>query len=201
MTNLSVISNTFLDYLRLEDLMHISDKEELRTIYKNEFKQKYPMLKGSFSAVFYNMKFRKKIYFAKNEVKFRNVGGYHPLAVDQYTSLNNQRRHQYREQEQKHDGDEAQQQQQQQQQSQLQRWRCRVCGVRCNSDISFQEHIDSKRHRQQLILKVLKMDRDKLIANKNGVRICSDCDGDKGAIHLNVMKKERKSVDIKVTNY
>ncbi|XP_070558236.1 putative helicase MOV-10 [Ptychodera flava] len=193
----------FLDHLRYENLTHISDKAELRSIYYTDVKNSD--LRCSFSSLMYCLRRRRKIKIRSDVVSFKAYG-FQPLAVDQYTALIAQRKAQQRQQ------DALQEQQQQQQvnghqgagQSLAQtknRWYCWICKSAFNSEQSLRQHSDSRKHRQQHMMSLLKKNSNALIDDKNDVQVfCEGHDGDKGAINIKIRRNETKSVNIMITN-
>eukprot|EP00057_Strongylocentrotus_purpuratus_P019207 XP_011673681.1 PREDICTED: uncharacterized protein LOC105442804 [Strongylocentrotus purpuratus] len=71
---------------------------------------------------------------------------------------------------------------------------CEVCGVIVNSEVSYRDHIRGKRHRVNMLKKVINSKRNDLVEAKNGVSITTQYDDGKGNVttqmHLRDITKE-----------
>ncbi|XP_077997664.1 putative helicase MOV-10 [Glandiceps talaboti] len=203
-TERSEACTKFIAHLRRENLTHIREKERLKEIYNAEIR--CPALRCSFSNMFYTLKSKGQARVRNDIVSIRAFRGVQRLAVDQRLALRVHGRQQQRQQQEQQQRQQQGQQQNVQNGAQLEeqrgddKWRCRNCGVRCNSDISFTEHMESKKHRQQRLIRILKDKRLDLIEDKQDVHTFSQHDSENGVINIVVRKNEEKSINIMIQN-
>ncbi|XP_071484918.1 putative helicase MOV-10 [Diadema antillarum] len=192
------LGDKFFAFVKKNGKENVTDKEDLRSLYYNNFKKSLDTTSGvcGFSTLISFLKHTKKIKVRDGHIYQQKA--YDSVSIDQYVTM--------RKAEQEDDeagaAGAARHPSASNQKSLRPKKRypclCEVCGVKVNSEVVYRDHISGSRHRLNMLKKDINSRRNDLVLDKNDITITTPYDDGKGNVTTDVQKGETKNIKFSI---